>query len=186
MNRRILLVTMLVALVVLLNNWLSGQREEATAEREAAARHVAEYFLRDFAATTMDAQGRPEQRLTAGQMVRYADDGVMELTEPRLTLYADGAAPWQIDAARGQLSGDGERLQLEGGVRVTRAEADGLLELTTNTLLLKPRDRYAESDAPLTLTHPQGRVDAVGLRAYMKEERLVLLAQVRGSYVPSP
>jgi len=186
MNRRILLATLLVALAVVLNNWLSGQREEAAREREAAVRHVADYFLRDFVATTMDRRGRPEQRLAAGEMVRYADDGSMELSEPRLTLFADDGAPWQIDAAHGHISGDGERMQLGGGVRVTRAEDGGLLELTTAELLLKPRERYAETDAALTLSHPRGRVDAVGLRAYMKEERLLLLAQVRGNYVPSP
>jgi lipopolysaccharide export system protein LptC len=187
MNRRLLVITLLFSLG-LLAHWLSGQREEAAEERAAAARHVAEYFLRDFVTTTMDLQGRPEQRLAAAQMLRYADDGAMELTAPQLTLYEEdaAAAPWQIDAARGHISSDGREVQLDGGVRVTRGAGDDRLELTTAELLLKPRERYAETDAPLTLTQPQGRVDAVGLRAYMKEGRLVLLAQVRGNYVPSP
>ncbi len=186
MNRRILIVTVLVALVVLLNDWLSDQREEAAREQAAAVRHVPDYFLRGFVATTMDDRGRPEQRLAADEMLRYADDGSMELSQPRLTLYGDGDTPWQIDAARGHLNRDGTRMQLSGGVRVTRDEPGERLELTTDDMLLLPKQRYAETDAPLTLTHPRGRVDAVGLRAYMKDERLVLLAQVRGDYAPLP
>ncbi|GAB4289398.1 MAG: hypothetical protein Kow0096_02300 [Thiohalomonadaceae bacterium] len=187
MNRRLLAFLVLVALA-LLAHWLSGQREEAARERAAEARHVPEYFLRDFIATTMNLAGRPDQRLAAAFMLRYADDGSMDLTEPRMTLYdtADDTPPWQIDAARGLVSGDGREVQLSGGVRLTREEAGGLLVLTTDAMRLRPKERYAETDAPVTLTNPEGRVDAVGMRAYMKEERLVLLAQVRGNYVPSP
>lgn len=187
MNRRLLAITVLIA-VALLAHWLSGLRDEAARERAAAARHVAEYFLRDFVATTMNLQGQPEQRMAAELMLRYADDDTMDLTEPRLTLYGEttDVAPWQIDAAHGHVSDDGRQVQLGGGVRVTREENGGVLELITDELLLRPKDRYAETDAPLTITHLQSRVDAVGMRAYMKEDRLVLLAQVRGNYVPSP
>lgn len=186
MKRPLLIVSLLTALGLFVH-WLSGLREDAKQESAEAARHVAEYFLRDFTTTTMDPQGRPEQRLAAELMQRYADDGSMELTEPRLTLYGetDNVAPWQIDAARGRISGDGKHVQLDGGVRMTRMEDNGMLELVTDDLLLMPKERYAETDAPLTVTYPQGRVDAVGLRAYMQDERLVLLAQVRGNYVPS-
>ncbi len=185
MNRRILIITVLVALVVILNNWLSDQREDTAQERAAEQRHIADYFLRDFITTTMDDRGLPEQRLAAEQMLRYADDHSMELMQPRLTLYVTDEAPWQIDAAHGHVSGDGTQIQLGGGVRVTRNENGEQLELVTDDLLLQPRERYAETDAPLTLNHSQGRVDAVGLRAYMKDERLELLAQVRGNHAAS-
>lgn len=187
MNRRLLALTVLVALA-LLAHWLFSQREEAERERTAEARHVPEYFLRDFTTTTMNLEGRPDQRLVAEFMLRYADDGVMDLTEPRMTLYdtANNAPPWQIDAAHGLVSGDGKEIQLSGGVRMTREDKSGLLVLTTQAMLLRPKERYAETDAPVTITNPEGRVNAIGMRAYMKEERVILLAQVRGNYVPSP
>lgn len=185
MTRRIVLVVGLTAVAALIYNGLADRPVYVTEQQTEAERHVPAYFLHDFVATTMDDAGRPAQSLAAARMLRYADDGSMELTEPRLTLYQDGEAPWQAAAAHGRLSADGERMQLGGGVRVSRA-GDDRLELVTDELLLHPKAHYAETDAPLTLTHALGRIDAVGLRAYMKDERLVLLDQVRGNYVSPP
>lgn len=184
-NRTILIASLLVAVAVILNNWLSGQREERARERGEAQQHVPDYFLRGFVATTMNQQGRPDHQLAGEMMVHYGDDGTMELTQPRLTLYANGDAAWHVDAARGLLSEDGAQLELSGGVRISRADQGALLELTTNNMLIRPKERYAETEAPLTLTHPQGQMEAIGLRAYMREERLLLLSQVKGRYVPT-
>lgn len=184
-NRNILIASVLVALAVILNNWLSGQRQQRTQQREAAAQHIPDYFLRGFTATTMDMQGQPDHQLSGELMLHYGDDGSMELTQPRLTLYAKGKALWHLAAAQGVLNAGGSELTLSGGVRIHRVESAGPLELTTDNMLIRPKQRYAETDAALTLLHPQGKMEAVGLRAYMQEERLVLLSQVRGRYVPT-
>ena len=183
MNRRILIITVLVALAVLLNNWLSGQREESKREQEAATEHVPDYFMRDFTATTMNQAGKPDQRLQAQLMQHYGDDGSMVLTQPQLTLYAKGQAPWLITAARGEVRNDGKEVLLSGGVRMNRSSNNEQMELVTDNMLIRPQQRYAQTDAPVTVTAPQGKLTAVGLRAYLADERLKLLARVRGDYV---
>lgn len=186
MNRRILIATLLVALAVLLNNWLSGKREESRREKEEAGLHVPDYFLRDFTATTMNSAGRPDQRLQAALMQHFGDDGSMELTQPRLTLYANdkGGEPWQISAARGQVRAGGREVVLSGDVRMHRSDNGQELELQTDNMLIRPQQRYAQTDAPVTVTAPQGRMTAVGLRAFLTDQRLELLSRVRGDYVP--
>lgn len=181
MNRRIVFITLLVALLVILNNWLSGQREEA-AQEVAAPRHVPDYFLNQFTATTMDQQGRPAQRLSADRMVRYADEEALELEAPRFLQAGVNGVQWHITARHGRMEGEGERLLLEGGVDITRNGAAGGMEMHTTTLLLRPHARYAETADAVSIRHPHGTVTATGLRAWFDEERVQLMAEVRGQY----
>ncbi len=183
MNLRLLIITLLVALVVIGNNWLSVQREEASRGAETTAPHVPDYFLRNFAATTMGPGGTPDHRLEAAYMVHYGDDDTMELKEPRLTLNPRDPAAWQIDAAQGQVSDNGARLELSGGVHMAYGE-NAELNVATENLHFRLDQHYAETQAPITVIDPDGKVTAVGLRAYLTQERLVLLAKVRGEYVP--
>lgn len=184
MNRRLVVIAVLVALaVLLLDNWLSNRREQKQ-QAAASAAHVADYFMRDFTATTMDPQGKPVQRLAAQLMEHYADDNTMELTAPRLTLYQKAGPPWQINAAHGSITDDGKQVRLSGGVRMTQDDNGRTLALVTDHLLLRPKRHYAETDAAVTITAPQGVVSALGMRANLAEQRLSLLANVRGNYVP--
>jgi len=185
LNRTILIASVLVALAVILNNWLSGQREQQVQRREEASLHIPDYFLRGFAATTMDQQGLPDHQLAGELMLHYGDDGSMELTQPHLTLYAKGKAVWHLEAAKGVLDAGGTVLTLSGGVHIHREDTTGRLELITDNMLIRPKDRYAETDAALSVHHAQGQLDAVGLRAYLNDERLLLMSQVRGRYVPT-
>ncbi len=183
MNRRILIITVLVALVVLADNWLSKRREQKLPAAVTAG-HIPDYFLRDFTATTMNPQGQPEQRLTAQLMDHYSDDDSMELTAPQLTLFQPSGAPWHVVAARGRIIDGGREVRLSGGVRMSHVDQGATTTLTTAHLLIRPKQRYAETDAAVTVTTPQGQVDAVGMQADMAAQRLLLLSKVRGTYVP--
>jgi len=183
-NRRILIITVLVALVVLASNWLSNRREQKQATAVTAAAHVPDYFLRDFTATTMNPQGKPEQRLTAQLMEHYGNDNSMDLTAPHLTLFQSSGPPWLVVAARGRIIDGGKEVVLSGGVRMDHDAQGTTMTLTTDHLLLRPKQRYAETDAAVTVTTPQGRVDAVGMQADMATQRLQLLSKVRGTYAP--
>ncbi|MFA5625911.1 MAG: LPS export ABC transporter periplasmic protein LptC [Thiohalomonadaceae bacterium] len=188
MSRR-LLVALLLVIMAILAIWLIGQREQAGERQIAELRHVPEYYLRDATITQMNPGGQPEHRLLAELIVRHADDETTELVEPRMTLYSkhdNQAMPWQVDAAHGLISAEGEEIYLSGGVQINQPRDGGSLDLLTEHMLLRPEEKYAETDAPVTVTEPNGSLDAVGMRYWMAREYLELLAQVRGIYVQSP
>ena len=47
-------------------------------------------------------------------------------------------------------------------------------------VLVRPDSRYAETAAPARAVTPGGELRAVGVRAYLDQERLELLSEVRG------
>ncbi len=186
MNRRAVLVMLAIVVLAALSSWLS---QRTTQQQQAAAdgpRHVPDYFMSDFAAVTMNAEGRPHYRLEANQAIHYADDQTTTLAQPRLVLFQADAPDWHIRAAQGEISADGNQVYLHGGVEMRReALGKGSLRLTTADMYILPGKQYAETDSPLKITGPQIEIHALGMRAHMDEQQLILRSEVEGSYVPA-
>jgi lipopolysaccharide export system protein LptC len=113
----------------------------------------------------------------------YPESGT-ELTEPYLVFYIDAQPAWYVRAQSGQVSEDRQTVWLLGETRLWRYNAlnEWELQVVTRDVMLKPEDQYAQTDAPALITAPGGFMQGVGLRAYLPERRLELLAQVKGQY----
>jgi lipopolysaccharide export system protein LptC len=86
-----------------------------------------------------------------------------------------------LTAAEGESVEQGRLLRLTGGVRIYREGAEAA-EIVTDNVEIRPEQGYAETAAPVTLNSAQGRVQAVGMQAFLEEERIILRSQVRGTY----
>jgi lipopolysaccharide export system protein LptC len=109
------------------------------------------------------------------------------IAQPLITFYGDDpeAEPWRLSASEGRSDAEGSLITLDRAVRAWKTTADEqLLELTTERLIVKPGEQYAETDKAVKMRSPQGVTDAVGMRALMEEDRVELLSEVRGRYDP--
>ncbi len=110
----------------------------------------------------------------------YAD-----LTKPSLTLHSTSAPPWYITADTGKAKNNGELIQLWGDVHIWQIDAQGQKqELTTPYLVVKPKDQYAETDKPVMITSPGNQTQAVGMKAFLEDDTIKLLSNVRGVHKP--
>lgn len=186
MSRRTLLLILAAIAALALSQWLSRQAEWEQDQADRARRHIPDYFLTDFTATTMGPEGRPEHRLSAERLVHYADDDTSDLTQPRVVVFRTGENHWYARAERGKVGPGGEVVYLSDNVELYQPGSAGEapLTVTTERLEIHPRKSYAETDAAVTLTGPGSRVEGTGLRAYFKQERLELLTEVSGIHEP--
>lgn len=180
----------LLALVAVagLSGWLLQTVEAPTTASPGKTRHDPDFYLKDFTLTTMDKTGAPRNRLVSPSMVHYADDNSSEVDQPSMQVFSKNGPPWHIDAGTGWLAAEGKTVILRDGVviRQTNAEQGRETIIRTPDLTIKPDDEYAETASPVNYSDGTGTVvDAVGMRAHFKEERLELLSQVRGKYVPA-
>ncbi len=165
--------------------WFPGGRDEQ--RPGAPPPSDADYFLQQVKLVETDASGQPLRWLQAEHLAHYPD-GTTELRRPRLALRSQtGSGPqhWRLQAERGRIR-QSNQVALEGAVRLER-RGDGKqppLTLLTERLQLDLQAQTARTDAPLTLITDQGRLQARGLRASLAEQRLQLLAEVRGQYAP--
>jgi lipopolysaccharide export system protein LptC len=181
MNLRALLVVSLVVVLVVATTWLSETTEKPTLEPEEAAA-LTDYFLRDFEATVTGANGRPSHHITSDSLTHFAGNGVAELVNPRLTVYRPRGENWRAEAEQGRMEGDGKQVTLRGKVILKQQSGTRPMQLSTDLLHLSPDDQYGETDAPVTISSPGGRLSGVGMKVYGQENRLLLLSDVRGRY----
>lgn len=145
-------------------------------------RHEADFYLADFTATALDAQGRPQHRLQAERMVHYGDDDTAELTRPQITTFDDQGPTWSAQSATGWVSPNGKVVRLLGPVTMVRVDrGSGPARIETRDLTLHPDDDFAETAAPVRFSDARGFIMAVGMRAQLGDNgHLELLSRVRG------
>lgn len=169
--------------------WLREPADEDRAPRPAAPGHVPEQYAKNMRTVEMSPAGRPARSLETPYAVRFLDDKTSELEAPVLTVYKDGEPPWVVRAERGLVSADGDRVLLQGKVRITREAAPGIrpVRLDTTNVAVRPKVDYAETGEPVTMTSEGSRVDAVGAQAWLGTDgRIKLLSKARGHYEIAP
>lgn len=98
---------------------------------------------------------------------------------------ATGNAPWLLTAHQGRIDQNGKRVTLITDVHASQQSAEqGLIELLTSELQIKTAEQYAETDKAVKMRAQQGHLDTIGMKAFLSEDRIELLSQVRGTYEP--
>lgn len=182
------------------------------AETETTASNEPDYRITNFHAIDLDENGRLRYELTAEQLTHYPQPERAELTAPQMVFYrntstnhdkpaGNGATgslelppaavdPWQLTAVRGNIVEGGDRLDLEGDVRVSRVGTGGDtpgdmgMTLETARLTVFGKQEVATTDSPVFLNGDRAQLHGVGMQIDLKKGQMHLLSQVRGYYVP--
>lgn len=167
--------------------WLNPEDEEQSRQLNAEPQLIIE----NFQALRLNANGQREILVVAPRLTQFPNPLGTRIMQPLLDWYqADGQTrTWQLSAEQGWIATDQQTARLEGAVQMVRTADSGKppLTITTRDLLLRPNERYAETAAITTATTPNGAFQARGVRAWLDEERIELLAEVRGTYAaPQP
>lgn len=181
-----MLITLLVLLVIAgLSLWLRNLVEPAPAHGQL--RHIPDYTMENFTAKSMGTTGLLENEMQATYMAHYQDDDTAEFTKPHITVVRGNSPPWHLYAEQGWLAGDRKSTLMRGKVLIENpaAPAANVFHLVTKDLHVMIDNNYAETDQPVTIRGQSSIIKAVGMHAYLKEGRVELLSEVRGSYIPS-
>ena len=161
----------------------SSLREPAPAESQAPV-----LIVERFRAVRLNIAGVREYVLEAPRLWQLPGQGGTELEQPVLDWYQpDGQTrEWRLRAEQGWIAADYQTLLLNGVVVMDRAADSGKspVTITTRDVSVHRADRYVETAAPVQAVTPEGEFHAVGARAWLDQERLELLSEVRGVYEP--
>jgi len=147
-----------------------------------------DYYVTGARLTQTDPQGRLEYAITAARMLHRPDLDSWLLEAPAMTFFTEAGEPWYGRAERGRVWADGDEAELLGEVRLWRegSAMNRPVTIDTRDVHVRPPQKYAETAAPVAVRQQQNRLDAVGARIYLDEDRYQLLSEVRGHYVPTP
>jgi LPS export ABC transporter protein LptC len=180
-NTFVMLVLAIVAAAAWIATW---QREDSSASVDRATEtQPLGYYARGARVTATDEQGRPTYRIFAERLDEVPGEQRLQLTGVNVAYEPPGETAWTLTAATGKYARDGSRLDLNGNVEVRSSPTDGSrpLTFTTERLLFSPDTSSAESDEPVEIRVGDWQLDAIGLRADLKEHTLALESVEHGT-----
>lgn len=161
----------------------SSLREPAPADSQAPV-----LIVEQSRAVRLNAAGVRESVVEAPRSWQLPGQGGVRLEQPILDWYQpDGQTKeWRVQAEQGWIAADNQLARLAGEVVMRRDAESGKppVTITTRDVWLHRAERYAETAAPVKAVIPGGELHAVGVRAWLDQERLELLSEVRGFYEP--
>jgi lipopolysaccharide export system protein LptC len=155
---------------------------------QSQQRHDIDYYIDNFSAVTLSAQGQPRFTLTAEKLWHYPDDDTTHLQMPKLiSLYAD-RPPTTTSAQTGMISSKGDDVFLYDEVRVVRPASGSTGEqlFSTDYLHVVPDRDWAETDQSVVMTNQYSVIRAVGMELDNKARTAKLLSHVRATHEPTP
>jgi lipopolysaccharide export system protein LptC len=179
-------IALLLIPLAIISTWLLIRLSGDEHRQPVSLVHDPDYYMEDFSTLTLNQDGTPKNKLFAGYMAHYQDDDTTELLEPKLEIYRKNKPPILVTADKGWVTSDNEVILLSGNVYLRQDDITGTLELEiiTSDARILLQQEYAETNKPVTINGKRTTVNAVGMRAYLKEERIELINNVRGKIEP--
>ena len=138
--------------------------------------------MENFTISSFDENGLLSRVISGQQMTRETASGASNIVNPEATLYEDATAAWKVISATGIINGDQTELTLLNNVRARR-QPDEALEIQTNQLDINLTSKTAQSEQKVTIVHPTGYQEGVGMTAELSKNEMRLTSQVKGHYV---
>ncbi|WP_090730411.1 LPS export ABC transporter periplasmic protein LptC [Azotobacter beijerinckii] len=128
-------------------------------------------------------EGKLHYEMTADKVEHLKASEVTLLTQPDLLMFRGTPIPWHVRSEHGEVSPQGDHVELINAVRVERTDTQGRPTiLTTSRLSVFPEREYAETRQPVKIEAANGVTTAVGMKAYLDDSRMHLLSSVRGQH----
>lgn len=181
--RLFLILAALAVLLATLGYW--NIRPASFMDRSAAPLddNAIDFYVTNAHTLQYQAEGRLHYEMTADKVEHLKTSEVTLLTQPKLLLFRGTSTPWHVRSERGEVSPQGDQVQLIDAVRVERTDTQGRPTiLTTSQLSVFPEREYAETQQPVRIEAANGVTTAIGMKAYLNDSRMHLLSSVRGQH----
>ena len=144
------------------------------------------YYLTDATILGTDEEGRVLYRIWAGRAEERPAEERLLLSEVRVEYQPVADVPWRLTARSGEAPLDRSYLDLSEAVELAGEPRDGgaRIVIRTQRLRLEPETFVATTEGPVSLFIDARRLEAVGMRADLKDDRLELESDVHGQFLP--
>jgi lipopolysaccharide export system protein LptC len=190
MNSKIffLIIGLVTMGFLIYQGYYSGQPLTKLLSEETSRFESPQFFLRNTILIQYEPSGNPHHLIRAREIDHLPVEDAMLLKEPEYMQFKAHAIDWQINANSGKILEGGDDVVLNDAVYIEQFSPEGELvtRLATDSLVIFSEEQIAETDDPVTITYPQSavlnKVHAVGMKAWLGEERITLLSRVRGRH----
>ena len=144
------------------------------------------YYLIDAEILGSDETGHLLYEIWAGRAEERPDEERLLLSDVRIEYRPVENVPWLLTADSGEAPADQSYIDLSGAVELANAPSDQgeRTLIKTQKLRFEPEAFVASTDSAVSLFLGAGRLDAVGIKVYLRDDRLELESTVHGEFNP--
>jgi lipopolysaccharide export system protein LptC len=143
------------------------------------------YYMKQAELIRIGATGQILYRVETDEATQLTTDGIVELNRVQVSYDPLTEVPWDLRANKGYILPESNIIQLTGDVVAeTRGEKQAPLKINTDYLELNTDTYIADTDRDVSINYTNNQVLATGLRVHLKEERLQLISNVNGKFIP--
>ncbi len=169
-----------IAVIILVNFLLDSGDTDQVARTSGTP--TPDWYWQTARFWRFDISGEISQEATATDVKHYEEDDTTYITDPRFTTHHGEGSPWFARADLGQMREDNNILELYQNVQITRGQRE--IVINTEKIVIDRDQNLAETDQPITIEGSKTRTEGVGMRAWLKQERVELLDKVRTVHDP--
>lgn len=154
-------------------------------ETVSAPRLSIGYYMNEAELIGTGDNGKILYRLRTRNASQNFEDGVVNMEAVHVIYEPEAAVPWDLRADTGNIPPSANIIQLAGNVvAATQDDNNSRMTIRTNYLELDTDTYIANTPHKVTIDYLQHKVFATGMRAYFKENRLQLISEVNGKFLP--
>jgi lipopolysaccharide export system protein LptC len=176
------LITLIIGVVV-----LSGpQREPAATATVGETVRDPGYAARNARLIQTGPDGQPLYTLDATQIQQQPDAGTVVMQQVQLGFRDAAGNHWTASGAHGEMGQDTGVIELDGAVHVTGIVpgSQDPADITSEHLSFDTNAQLVTTHDPVTILMSGRQLEAQGLVANLKEQRVQLESAVHGSFRP--
>lgn len=165
--------------------WLLQHVTPPLMQKPAPVTHEPDYYFTDATVAMLNDQGKTEAIMQAPRILHHPDDDSVEVFAPRVEYFIAHGQPWYLQADHAVTHSGGKLVDLDGHVQLQQAGNNGgpPLIIHTDKMHVDLNTNIATSADPVEILQGPSRMTGVGMQAYLKDDRLQLQSETRGTYV---
>jgi len=160
-------------------------RNDESPDRKSKPELGIGYYMKQAVLVRIGETGQVLLRMETDEATQITENGIIELNRVRIGYNPQTEIPWDLRADKGHILPERNIIQLTGDVVAeTRGEIQSPVRISTDFLELNTDTYIADTDRDVAIDYTNNTVFATGFRAYLKEERLQLMSNVHGTFIP--
>jgi lipopolysaccharide export system protein LptC len=142
------------------------------------------YYAENATLSGTGDNGNLIYQVSAASIVQAPSDGSISLREVTVRYSPANDIPWSLTADTGRIPPGDKMIELSGNVVAeTRETGSPAATIRTDYLEFDPVTSVAATDRRVVIEYDGSTLQATGMRAILRDERLELLSGVSGRYV---
>jgi lipopolysaccharide export system protein LptC len=195
MNKWHFLTALGLSLILIIIVWQapSSGLLELTDKTYEEQKQLPDSYLVSTKTTQYNPQGQVSHILIADKISYFEPTNTQPerytvFVAPQFTFFNETSPniPWEISSNTARSLNNDEELLLTGNVILIQqsANSDAPTTITSEQLLIKPNEQYAETDKPVIIKDKSGTTSSTGLKLSLDKATIELLSKVRSRYEP--